>query len=960
MSFYICLPRLRNLEHERRLPRGRCVRAERRSTIHGMSTPGPAPDDAPAKPYRYFISHASEDLALAMRVREGLQSFNKSWKSFRATTVYLDETNLPANADIRASIEVALRNSEYFVLLASPAAANSPWVRREIEAFLESNAADRLIIVLASGSLVWLNGLQGVDWERTTALPRDLPARTFAREPKYVDLSWAADAQRLDTANPRFRAEIARLVAGSSGQSLDHLISEDVQKFRAFRRRHMLGNAVRAGLAFGCAPLFYLLAPDVALSLRSFPAVLTARHAWAAPLYDMANYQPYFPFGEALLALGFVAALAAGAGVRGAIGFALGYFLLAPLHTFSALRTYGDDPFERLIVCLASAVSFVVAGALGGAFSKRISWRAAALTFGAGGVIAAVLRFEYPAVREWTHFPLLSTELPFAVLRGPWTPDRLRIAVASLRPDDLFALWFSFSFQFPLVVAGCVSGLLLGWRMGVADMPDFTPRPARRRWIRGSWFALSALLVCLSGIVVAAVTINGRRQLAAARAEFLDLAGTRLMEASCNGEYDVRNFRLVLEVRDILRRSGPADLSKRLERHAKECENVWALIQPHDWDFAWETVTPALPDPEMRALLADTRHELGAGERAERLPDLAKAWRRLGDSAGEKQIVQEMKEAARGLPLKPLGLRVRYAEAFWRGGEMDAARAVIAPVVREPKGGQAPHFVNEVLNQVDGITLWRTGIWQTLPAWRERLDVHLGVLAAMAADRAQPEQIRQVCTAQSVSGEKLARFGLELAMDGSFKEANGALDVIEICSVPLNERGALPDSFGVASTLALALQNAVAAQDSAGVKAYAARIHRVVEANREEDGRFRDEVGTPAACALAAAGETGAALEIAIKVHYGTPEPAPDAILCVAQAERLAGRKDRALADLRLAWTSISHDSRYNPITERQRKGVGLELARLGETVSARTLARECDEPLDRLKVLAAILEQSR
>jgi hypothetical protein len=230
----------------------------------------------------------------------------------------------------------------------------------------------------------------------------------------------------------------------------------------------------------------------------------------------------------------------------------------------------------------------------------------------------------------------------------------------------------------------------------------------------------------------------------------------------------------------------------------------------------------------------------------------------------------------------------------------------------------------------------------------------------MAADRAQPEQIRQVCTAQSVSGEKLARFGLELAMDGSFKEANGALDVIEICSVPLNERGALPDSFGVASTLALALQNAVAAQDSAGVKAYAARIHRVVEANREEDGRFRDEVGTPAACALAAAGETGAALEIAIKVHYGTPEPAPDAILCVAQAERLAGRKDRALADLRLAWTSISHDSRYNPITERQRKGVGLELARLGETVSARTLARECDEPLDRLKVLAAILEQSR
>jgi hypothetical protein len=46
-----------------------------------------------------------------------------SWNEQLLDAVCLKETSCNANADIRAAIEAVLRKSEYFVLLAHPAAA---------------------------------------------------------------------------------------------------------------------------------------------------------------------------------------------------------------------------------------------------------------------------------------------------------------------------------------------------------------------------------------------------------------------------------------------------------------------------------------------------------------------------------------------------------------------------------------------------------------------------------------------------------------------------------------------------------------------------------------------------------------------------------------------------------------------------------------------------------------------
>ncbi|WP_407818251.1 TIR domain-containing protein, partial [Staphylococcus aureus] len=53
------------------------------------------------------------------------------------------------------SIQKALDNSEYFVLMASPEAARSPWVNREIEHWVATKPADRILPVVTDGEWQW-------------------------------------------------------------------------------------------------------------------------------------------------------------------------------------------------------------------------------------------------------------------------------------------------------------------------------------------------------------------------------------------------------------------------------------------------------------------------------------------------------------------------------------------------------------------------------------------------------------------------------------------------------------------------------------------------------------------------------------------------------------------------------------------------------------------------------------
>ncbi|MGZ4756605.1 MAG: TIR domain-containing protein [Acidimicrobiia bacterium] len=182
--------------------------------------------------YDAFISYShGADGQLAPAVQTGLQRLARPWYRVRALRVFRDETGLAVNPHLWTSIEQALDESSYFVLLASPEAARSPWVAREIDHWLEHKPVERILPVLTDGELLWDADAGGYDFERSTALPPTL-ARSFSEEPRHLDLRWAHTETDLDIHNPRFREAIAALAAPMHGVSKDEIEGEDVREHR--------------------------------------------------------------------------------------------------------------------------------------------------------------------------------------------------------------------------------------------------------------------------------------------------------------------------------------------------------------------------------------------------------------------------------------------------------------------------------------------------------------------------------------------------------------------------------------------------------------------------------------------------------------------------------------------------------------------------------------------------------
>lgn len=193
---------------------------------------------APVSQYTYkaFISYShAADGRLAPTLQAGLHRFAKPWYRLRAMRVFRDETTLATSPELWPSIESALEQSEFFLFLASPEAAQSYWVQKEFEFWLGRRSRDRMLIVLTDGELVWDRGARDFDWSKTTALPRGI-AHGFEYEPLYLDLRWAKTQEDLSLGNPKFRSAIADVASTLMGRPKDELIGEDVRRHRQTRR----------------------------------------------------------------------------------------------------------------------------------------------------------------------------------------------------------------------------------------------------------------------------------------------------------------------------------------------------------------------------------------------------------------------------------------------------------------------------------------------------------------------------------------------------------------------------------------------------------------------------------------------------------------------------------------------------------------------------------------------------
>jgi WD40 repeat protein len=195
--------------------------------------------------YDAFLSYShAADGRLAPAVQRCLHRLTKPWYRAPALRVFRDQVSLAANPDLWEAIHTALQRSHYFILLASPEAAHSEWVRREISFWQDHRQRETFIIALTEGEIHWDLDSADFDWQRTTALP-DQMRGWFVAEPLIVDLTWARADPQISQRNPRFRDSCGTMAAAIHGIPKDELESEDIRQHRIATR---LGTAIIAVL----------------------------------------------------------------------------------------------------------------------------------------------------------------------------------------------------------------------------------------------------------------------------------------------------------------------------------------------------------------------------------------------------------------------------------------------------------------------------------------------------------------------------------------------------------------------------------------------------------------------------------------------------------------------------------------------------------------------------------------
>ncbi len=214
------------------------------STPSGPALPGPA------YKYKAFISYSHDaDGRLAAALHSALHQFNKPWYQVRALRLFRDETDISTNPGLWPTLQKAMSESEFFLLLASSEAAKPGWVNDEVEFWLEHRPDSLPLVVVTSGDIAE-DKRGGFSSEKTTCLPPCLRGK-FQSEPTYVDLRWVRQEKEMPTLkDPRFLDGVAELASTLTGKEKAVLVGEDVRKQRKARRLAWSAVAVLLALTF--------------------------------------------------------------------------------------------------------------------------------------------------------------------------------------------------------------------------------------------------------------------------------------------------------------------------------------------------------------------------------------------------------------------------------------------------------------------------------------------------------------------------------------------------------------------------------------------------------------------------------------------------------------------------------------------------------------------------------------
>jgi len=223
--------------------------------------------------YDAFISYSRrQDGWLAPALQGGLERFAKPWYRVRGLRVFRDKASLAASPELWGSIETALRDSRWLILLSSREAAQSSWVDREVAWWLANKSADHILVVATSDRLRW--DKQAGDWAEGAPVPPSLRG-AFRTEPLWADLT-GVHAGRRGVRVPD--EDLASMAAPLRGVDRDALIGEHLRQHRRTMR------VVRSVIATLTALLVFAVAATVIAVGQRDDARTQARIATAREL----------------------------------------------------------------------------------------------------------------------------------------------------------------------------------------------------------------------------------------------------------------------------------------------------------------------------------------------------------------------------------------------------------------------------------------------------------------------------------------------------------------------------------------------------------------------------------------------------------------------------------------------------------------------------------------------------
>ena len=143
--------------------------------------------------------------------------------------LFRDDTSLAATPHLWPSIEQAVGRSRFLILLASPEAAASPWVDKELAWWLDHNNTDTVLIALTDGELSWDDMGGDFRWSPKPPLPPTVKGR-FANEPRWIDLRAYRSGNIARSAE--FDDRAADFAAAIRGTAKEDLLSQELREQR--------------------------------------------------------------------------------------------------------------------------------------------------------------------------------------------------------------------------------------------------------------------------------------------------------------------------------------------------------------------------------------------------------------------------------------------------------------------------------------------------------------------------------------------------------------------------------------------------------------------------------------------------------------------------------------------------------------------------------------------------------